>query len=62
MFALIKEKAFGAIIAIWLVLIVLQFVIFGALLDLFSSLFVIALLFAYSKIEAIEGWLKGSKS
>ncbi|TJW14369.1 MAG: hypothetical protein E5W82_10350 [Mesorhizobium sp.] len=62
MIAWIKEKAIGAIIVIQLVLIVLQFVIFNAVMDLFASLFVATLLLGYSKIEVIEGWLKGSKS
>lgn len=62
MLAWIKAKALVAIIVLWLVLIVLQFVLFGPALDLFSSLFTAALLFGYSKIEAIEGWLKGLKS
>lgn len=62
MIAWMKTKALGAILVIQLVLIVLQFVIFSTFLDLFSSLFVAAMIFAYSKMETIEGWLKGSKS
>ncbi|AMX93721.1 MULTISPECIES: hypothetical protein [Mesorhizobium] len=62
MLAWLKEKALGAVLVIQLVLIVLQFVIFSTLMDLFSSLFVASLIFTLWKMETIEGWLKGSKS